>query len=177
LVARDWRRTRVQGVIVNAGGIVAYYPSKYPLQHRALELGDRDLYGDIVAAAREAGLAVLARMDSNRADAAFYFERPEWFTLDGDGRPYRAEEHYIACVNSAYYDEFLLDVLREIIQRSHPDGITDNSWSGLDRTRICHCVGCARKFRDATGLSLPRSCDWDSPAYSSVRRHRPPAYP
>ena len=38
-----WKRTEVQGVIINAGGIVAYYPSKFPLQHRAEFLGDRDL--------------------------------------------------------------------------------------------------------------------------------------
>src|SRR5436305_239080 len=29
-----WKRTCVQGIIVNAGGIVAYYPSKYPLHRR-----------------------------------------------------------------------------------------------------------------------------------------------
>ena len=29
-----WKRTSIQGVIINAGGIVAYYPSKFPLQHR-----------------------------------------------------------------------------------------------------------------------------------------------
>jgi hypothetical protein len=160
-----WRRTRVQGVIVNAGGIVAYYPSTYPLHHRALHLGERDLYGEIVAAAREDGLAVLARMDSNRADERFYVEHPDWFSVDIDGRPYRAEDRYIACVNSAYYDEFLTDVLREIIQRSHPDGITDNSWSGLERARICHCVNCARELREATGHALPTKADWDSPAY------------
>ncbi len=160
-----WQRTRVQGVIINAGGIVAYYPSKYPLHYRAATLGDRDLYGEIVAAAREDGLAVLARMDSNRANSAFYFEHPEWFTVDAEGRPYRAEDRYIACVNSAYYQEFLLDVLREIIDRSHPDGITDNSWSGLERTRICRCVNCARAFRDVTGLSLPHAPDWDDPNY------------
>ena len=160
-----WRRTRVQGVIVNAGGIVAYYPSRFPLHHRALHLGDRDLYGEIVAAAREDGLAVLARMDSNRADERFYVEHPEWFAVDQAGRPYRSEDHYIACVNSAYYDEFLPDVLREIMERSHPDGFTDNSWSGLERGRICHCVNCRRAFRDATGMALPRSRDWDSPAY------------
>src|SRR5260221_6560887 len=28
-----WKRTRVQGIIINAGGIVAYYASKVPL-HR-----------------------------------------------------------------------------------------------------------------------------------------------
>ena len=35
----QWRRTRVQGVVVNAGGIVAYYPSDYRLHRRAEFLG------------------------------------------------------------------------------------------------------------------------------------------
>jgi len=30
-----WKRTQTQGVIVNAGGIVAYYPSKIPLHRQA----------------------------------------------------------------------------------------------------------------------------------------------
>ena len=38
-----WKKTEVQGVIINAGGIVAYYPSKFPLHRRAAFLGDRDL--------------------------------------------------------------------------------------------------------------------------------------
>ncbi|MCC6861057.1 MAG: hypothetical protein IT158_20990, partial [Bryobacterales bacterium] len=42
-----WKRTRVQGVIINAGGIVAYYPSQYPLHYRAQFLGGRDLYGEL----------------------------------------------------------------------------------------------------------------------------------
>ena len=44
-----WRRTRVQGLVVNAGGIVAYYPSRYPLHYRAEHLGDPD-FGDIPVA-------------------------------------------------------------------------------------------------------------------------------
>src|SRR6478735_10330453 len=51
-----WRRTAIQGVIVNAAGIVAYYPSRYPLQYRALGLGDRDLFGELTRAARAQGL-------------------------------------------------------------------------------------------------------------------------
>ncbi|MGH2559031.1 MAG: alpha-amylase family protein [Thermomicrobiales bacterium] len=162
---RHWHRTRIQGVIVNAGGIVAYYPSRFPLHHRASHLGERDFFGEIVSAAREDGLAVLARMDSNRADERFYVEHPDWFAVDAEGRPYRAGDRYVACINSPYYDEFLADVLREIIQRYQPDGVTDNSWSGLERARICSCVNCQRAFRDATGLPLPCSHDWDSQAY------------
>src|SRR5512133_1560089 len=40
-----WRTTKVQGIIVNAGGIVAYYPSKVPLHRPAQYLGGSDLFG------------------------------------------------------------------------------------------------------------------------------------
>ncbi len=160
-----WRRTRVQGVIVNAGGIVAYYPSAHRLHHRAAFLDDTDLYGDIVRAAREEGLAVLARMDSNRAEEEFYVEHPDWFAVDADGQPYRAGDLFVACINGPYYREFLPSVLQEIIARSSPDGITDNSWSGLDRDHVCWCESCRHGFRGDTSLDLPRRADWDEPAY------------
>ncbi len=161
----QWRQTRIQGVIVNAGGIVAYYPSGHPLHHRAEFLGSRDLYGEIVAAAREDGLGVLARLDSNRAHERFFIEHPDWFTRDITGIPYREGELYVSCVNSPYYDDYLPGILREIIERSHPEGITDNSWSGLDRNRICYCANCRRRFHAATGLQLPTAKDWESTEY------------
>ena len=160
-----WKRTRVQGVIVNAGGIVAYYPSGYEFQHRAEFLGDRDLYGEISAAAREDGLAVVARMDSNRADHRFFTEHPDWFTVDAEGRPYRAGDLYISCVNSPYYDTYLPGVLEEIIERYQPDGFADNSWSGLQRDRICYCVHCQRSFKDRTGAAIPARHDWSDATY------------
>ncbi|HEV1286400.1 MAG TPA: Tat pathway signal protein, partial [Bryobacteraceae bacterium] len=113
-----WKRTEVQGVIINAGGIVAYYPSKFPLHHRAEFLNGRDLYGELAKAAHDDGLVVMARMDSNRTAEDFYRAHPDWFTRNANGEPYRAADKYIACINSPYYDEYLPDVLREIIERS-----------------------------------------------------------
>jgi hypothetical protein len=160
-----WKRTAVQGVIINAGGIVAYYPSRFPLHHRAEFLGDRDLFGELTKAAHEDGLFVLARMDSNRTAEDFFQAHPDWFARDRDGRPYRAADKYVACINSPYYDEYLPDVLREIIERSHPDGFTDNSWAGLGRDGICFCANCERSFRAKTGTALPRDEDWNDPVY------------
>jgi hypothetical protein len=160
-----WKRTRVQGVIINAGGIVAYYPSRFPLHQRAAFLGDRDLYGDLAKAAHEEGLVVLARMDSNRAGEAFFKAHPDWFTRDEKGQPYRAADKFITCVNSGYYEEYLPGVLAEIIERSRPEGITDNSWSGLGRESICYCGNCERRFREKTRQALPKKHDWDDPAY------------
>jgi hypothetical protein len=160
-----WKRTRVQGVIINAGGIVAYYPSQYPLHHRAQSLGGRDLYGELAGAAHEDGLVVLARMDSNRAHEDLYRTHSDWFARDANHNPYRTGDLYVACINSKYYEEWIPDILREIIQRTHPEGITDNSWSGLGRGSICYCENCARTFRDRTGKAIPREKNWNDPAY------------
>lgn len=162
---QHWRRTRTQGVIINAGGIVAYYPSRNPLQYRAKDLEERDLYGELTRAAHLDGLAVLARMDSNRAHEEFYQAHPDWFAVDGDGRPYRAGDLYISCIDSPYYDTYLPEVLREIIAWEKPEGFTDNSWSGLGHDEICSCEFSRKRFREATGRELPRQKDWDDPAY------------
>jgi hypothetical protein len=160
-----WKRTRTQGVIINAGGIVAYYPSKFPLHHQAQFLNGRDLYGELAAAAHADGVAVLARMDSSRAHEDFHRAHPDWFAVDDSGVPYRAGELYVACINSPYYEEYLPEVLREIIERTRPEGFADNSWSGLDRGGICHCENCARRFRAAASQDLPREKNWDNPIY------------
>ncbi len=160
-----WRRTRVQGVIVNAGGIVAYYPSEFPLHYRAEHLGDRDLFGEIVELARQEGLAVLARMDSNRALPEFQEKHPDWFVTDLAGNSSNAGGRCQACVNSPYYKEYIPSVFREIIERYHPDGFTDNSWTGLNRQWICHCIHCQIKFQEDCGLDLPETADFDDEVY------------
>ncbi len=160
-----WKNTRIQGVIVNAGGIVAYYPSAFPLHHRAHTLGERDLYGEIVKDAREAGLKVIARMDSNRVAEDFYRAHPDWICVDATGKPYRQADKYITCINSPYYWEYLPQVMREIIEHSNPDGFADNSWAGIPRKNICHCRHCAEQFRAHAGIDLPSAQDWSDERY------------
>ncbi|MDR2784886.1 MAG: beta-galactosidase [Treponema sp.] len=160
-----WRKTGTQAVIVNAGGIVAYYPSKFEHHYRAARLGDRDLFGGIVTAAREDGLAVIARMDINRALEAFYHARPEWFARHKDGTPFVTQGRYLSCLNSGYYREFIPEVLREIIERYHPDGFTDNSWTGIPGKEICYCDNCKRAFRGYGGTGLPETADYHDPVY------------
>jgi hypothetical protein len=162
---QHWRRTRIQGVIVNAGGIVAYYPSQFPLHHRAETLGERDLYGEIVKTAREEGLKVIARMDSNRVAEDFYRAHPDWICLDIDGKPYRQADKYVTCINSPYYSEYLPKIMEEIIARSQPDGFADNSWAGIPRKNICYCRHCARQFFEWSGVDLPRRHDWADEPY------------
>ena len=160
-----WKNTQTQGVIVNAGGIVAYYPTKIPFHYKAQYLQGRDLFGDLCKAAHEDGLVVFARMDSNRAHEELYKAHPDWFAIDENGNPYRAADLYITCVNSPYYNEFIPSILTEIENLYHPEGFTDNSWSGLGRESICYCENCKKSFRDKTGKEIPKAKNWDAQVY------------
>ena len=160
-----WKRTQTQGVVINAGGIVAFYPSKEPLQHQAKFLNGGDLYGDLVRAAHADGLNVFARMDCGSAFEPFYKAHPDWFAVNAEGEPYRTggrggdpavgmatEEDddvvlYTTCINGPYYDEYIPRILREIIAHEKPDGFTDNHWAGQGRDSMCYCVNCKSKFR------------------------------
>lgn len=128
-------------------------------------LKGRDLYGELTRAAHADGLVVFARMDSNRAFEPFYKAHPDWFAVDAEGKPYRSDDLYVTCISGPYYEEFIPEVLREIIAWEKADGFTDNSWSGLGRNSICYCTNCKRRFRQFSGKDLPRKNDWDDPAY------------
>ncbi len=160
-----WKSTGTRGIIVNAGGIVAYYPTQVPLHRRAEYLGGRDLFGEISHAAHADGIAVFARMDSSKAHEEFYRAHPDWFAVDGGGKPYMAADLYVTCVNSPYYEEHIPAILKEIAGLYQPEGFTDNNWSGLGRESICYCENCQKSFKDKTGFSIPLSKNWDDPVY------------
>jgi hypothetical protein len=162
---RHWKRTCVGGVIINAGGIFAYYPSKVPLHYSPPQLAGRDLYGELARAAHDDGLAVIARMDSSKTHADLYHAHPDWFAVDASGRPYRSGEFYLTCISGPYYEQYIPDILREIIQRSSPQGIADNIWSGVERSTPCYCTHCARRFREYSGKDLPAAPDWNDPLW------------
>ena len=162
---RQWKATGVQGLIVNCGGIVAYYPSRHGLQYRAAMLGDKDYFKEWSDAAREDGIAVIARMDINRATKEFYDAHPDWFCVDKDGKALVSQDRYFSCVNSGYYKEYIPSVLVEIIERYSPVGFADNSWKGMGRKTVCYCDNCRTKFRKEYHLELPENVSWDNPTY------------
>ena len=158
---RYWRENDIQGTIINAAGTVGYFPSKNPYQYLAKYLGGRDYYGDFSRMAREEGLAVVARMDSNQATEALYQAHPDWFCRDKEGNPIRhTPGRYFTCINGGYYTEQLAGMIEEIYERYHPDAFADNSWAG-GRGFICYCDNCKRKFKADTGLELPEAIDFE----------------
>ncbi|MDR1117083.1 MAG: beta-galactosidase [Oscillospiraceae bacterium] len=163
-----WRELGAQGIIVNAGGLVAFYPTGLEFQTRAAGLGDRDLFGEFAAAAKEDGLAVLARTDTNAIFKDVYEAHPDWVVVRPDGAPFRNGNNlYVTCINGPYHLEFLPKIIKEITERYGVNGFADNNWASATKMTgiICHCDNCKKGFMEAYGLELPEKPDMNDMTY------------
>lgn len=125
----------------------------------------KDFAGELIAAARAGGLAVVARMDSNQATEELLRDQPDWFFRDRSGNPVRASRgRFYTCINTGYYTKQLAGMIREVYDRYHPDAFADNSWFGKAAS-ICYCEACQKKFREDTGLPLPVQPDFQDLTY------------
>src|SRR5256884_4048245 len=57
-----WASLRVNALLVNGGGIMAFYPTEVPYHHRSGVLGTRDLFGEMAAAAPPRRIPGVARL-------------------------------------------------------------------------------------------------------------------
>jgi hypothetical protein len=146
-----WTSLKINALLLNAGGIVAFYPTQIPYHHKSQYLGDRDLFGDFAKAAKKRGIRVVARLDCNFAWEEAWKAHPEWFERTADGSPRLHDQSawlYKTCMYSAYFTEQMPAIIREINSLYDVDGFFTNGWPGAEGPSSCHCAECAG-FGDA----------------------------
>ncbi len=171
--AETFARLALDGVTLNAGGYIATYPTRLPLHFRPDSFGNKDPFGDLVKAAREAGLRVVARFDPSRAVPEVYYGRPDWFFLGADDQPRRAADRYGAyytCLNTQYFWEQIPNMFGEVMERYDVDGFLGDEWRGYGAGslgEVCHCAACRERFRLQRGADLPAANDPADPAFQA----------
>ncbi|HWI15643.1 MAG TPA: family 10 glycosylhydrolase, partial [Burkholderiales bacterium] len=158
---------------INGGGIVAFYRTQIPGHRMSSGLCGRDLLAEVIPAAHEAGLRVLARIDPSCAPKALAAEHPEWFTRDSAGNFCEVSEHYVTCPNAAYYHERIPEVVREMLTRYDADGIWNNQgkFAAWD-TGPCYCDTCRTLFRETHGADIPLAENWSDPTWRRYNQWR-----
>ncbi|GAB3919150.1 alpha-amylase family protein [Larkinella terrae] len=154
-----FRRIHADGALLSAGGVVAFYPTQIPLQHRSDFLGNSDTLGYLVEGCRKQGMKIMLRTDPHAARQNVYDAHPDWIAVLADGqkrRHWANPDLWVTCALGPYNFEFMTQVTGEIMQRFQPEGIFSNRWAGHD---ICYCEHCQRNFKAAAGLALPAKID------------------
>ena len=110
---RFWKSMRLDAVLINGGGIMAFYPTQIPYHHRSQFLGSRDLFGDFLKAAKAESMRVVARMDCNYVYEEAFKARPEWIQRNWAGAPVTHAESpwlYQTCMHTSYFTEQMLAI-------------------------------------------------------------------
>lgn len=142
-----WASLKLDALLLNAGGIVAFYPTQIPYHHKSAFLGNRDLFGDFAKAAQQRGIRVIARLDCNWGYEEAVKAHPEWFERDEKGETRRMAESpwlFRTCMFSAYFTEQIPAIIREVNSLYDVDGFFTNGWPGTGRPTVCWCQSCRR---------------------------------
>ncbi len=165
--------------LLNAGGILSFYPTDLPFQTRSPMLADRpsgDLLGDAVAAAHARGVKVIARFDMSKVSGEIASAHPEWLYRAHDGSPQLYNGLASACPSAAYYQERTFDVLDEVLERYDVDGVFFNwfNFNERDYSEVmhgpCHCEACLEGFA-AFSDGAPHPEGMRSPTFGRWRQY------
>lgn len=170
-------------IVFNVGGIYAWYPTKVPYHTKnPLMAPDRDIVGEMTAACRKRDIRFIARYDFSKAEDNTYRQHPEWFVRLEENKPQLVAVDRFGnwpllvstCLNGGYQnEEVAFKVLKESMERYHPDGIFITSMIYAP----CLCERCKKVYRDLFGAELPADPRQYAPGFAekmmdeSVKRY------
>jgi len=162
-----WSSLKLDALLLNGGGIVAFYPTDVPYHHRSEFLGSRDLFGELASATKARGMRLVARMDCNYAYEDALKAHPEWFERNRDGSPRPHNEStwlYKTCMFGPYFTAQMAAIYREINKRYPVDGFFTNGWPSTGDLTVCYCENC-QKVYGAIGGAPPERVDASDAGY------------
>ena len=130
-----FKRIHADGVLLSAGGVVAFYPTNVPLHYRSPWLSNSDPLGYLVEGCRKMNMSIILRTDPHATRQNMLDAHPDYIhvTADGKKRKHWANpELWVTCALGPFNFDFMTQVNQEIMERYKPDAIFSNRWSGAD---------------------------------------------
>lgn len=155
-----------------AGGYVTTYPTRLEWQRVAPGLKGRDLCGEILTAAREAGIVCWPMIDLGEIPEEVANRHPDWPGRKSDGSfIYKSNGIVSSCPLGDYVRKCSRELVLEMVERyGQIDGI---KWGGASYQfgqGVCHCAICRQRYPAETGNRLPE--DPADPIYAGWRHDK-----
>lgn len=165
---KDVAGFHVNVLMMNAGGITAYYPTNIQFAYVSPYMPKgQDTFGEVLEAAHKLGIRVVSRWDFSKTHKDVYDAHPEWFFRAADGQPVVYNGLYQVCINGGWYRQKANEILGEFLDRYDVDGCFFNMFSnpftdyGGRPIGLCHCDNCQRIFKERFKGSIPEVPDAD----------------
>ena len=158
-------------LIINAGGIMAFYPTRLPF-HYINPYMQKNMLNDVAKKCHANKIRVIVRFDFSRAHESIFKQHPDWFYISPKGERIINTDMYVVSINAPYVQEKAFDIIGEVIDNYAIDGVflnmpgyqTRNAYEGkyhgIDQNKYDK-----KAFYDHTGLDLPTEEKKDDPVF------------
>ncbi len=180
-LVQDLVRFSANTLIINAGGIMAFYPTKLENQYTNPYM-KKDMLGDVIRKCHENGIKVITRFDFSRAHESIFQKHPDWFYISPKGEHIINDDMYVVSIDAPYEQEVLFQIVEEVMNLYPIDGIfinmpgyqTRNSYvgeyHGIDQNEYSK-----KRFAEfSNGMTLPKEENVDDPVfrkYEAFKKH------
>lgn len=164
-IAKETEEMAANVVVMNVGGIYAWYRSKVKYHHVNEFLPEgRDLLQEWIEAFHKRNIKFVARFDFSITDDTTYQQKPQWFARHKDKTPYYRGEKRMGnwslflntCATGGYRNEGVgVPVIREVLENYDIDGIFFNA----PFASACFCERCQEKYLQKYGKEMPDNPD------------------
>ncbi len=121
----DLKTYSANTLLINAGGIMAFYPSKLPFQYINPYVKG-DLLGRVITLCHENGIRVMVRFDFSRAHNSFLEKNPDWFYISSKGERVDNYGMLVTSVNGDYMQKHAFEIVGEVLNNYPIDGVFVN---------------------------------------------------
>ncbi|WPR76121.1 alpha-amylase family protein [Algoriphagus sp. NG3] len=175
----DLKSLSANTLIINAGGIMAFYPTQLEYQYTNPYMKE-NMLGDVITKCHENGIKVIVRFDFSRAHKSIFDKQPDWFYLSPEGKRIVNDDMYVISINAPYEQEQLFNIIEEVIDGYPIDGIfinmpgyaTKNAYTGEYHGIDQNPYDMKRFSEYSNGMKLPVTEDYSDPVFTKYQEFK-----
>ncbi|MDX2249136.1 MAG: hypothetical protein SF052_20280 [Bacteroidia bacterium] len=134
---KDLQGFSANTLIINAGGIMAYYPTRLPF-HYINPWMKENMLREVIEKCHAQDIRVIVRFDFSRLHRSIFEQHPDWCYISASGERIINDDMYLTTVNAPYLQEKAFEIIAEVMEMFPIDGIflnmpgyhTSNAYEG-----------------------------------------------
>jgi hypothetical protein len=166
-------------LIINAGGIMAFYPTKLENQYTNPFMKE-NMLRDVIQKCHDNGIKVITRFDFSRAHQSIFEKHPDWFYLSPKGERIINDDMYVVSIDAPYEQQVMFDIVQEVMDNFPIDGIFINMpgyqtrnayvgvYHGIDQNEYSK-----KRFAEFSGgMVLPKEENLNDPVFRKYQEFK-----
>ncbi|WP_420153626.1 alpha-amylase family protein [Siphonobacter sp.] len=122
-IVEDLQRSSANTLLINIGGIMAFYPTKLDFHYQNPYLRSPTLMDDLIQKCHQQGIRVMVRFDFSRVHESIFKAHPDWCYLSPKGERVYNTDMVMVSINAPYVQTKAFEIIAEVMDRFPIDGI------------------------------------------------------